>query len=560
MNLSAVTHESTLPFRQPLARNIICFRMLAAAGDVSACSLFYWKRSEPYPESRRVLPLAVRYQDGIKAEWVGEAVLPEEAHYLKYFFKLTDAAGASVYYSEHGFSKEEPGRGFFELLQAAETDVRKAPQWARGCVYYQIFPERFAVGNPNKELRGYERWDSEPTRENFLGGDLRGIREKLAYLEELGVECLYLNPVFAADFNHKYATTDYFAVDPDFGTTEDLTALVREAHSRGIRVLLDGVFNHVGVHFAPFLDLKENGERSKHRDWFYPKRFPIELDPGCYECVGDYPYMPRLRVANPEVRAFVLSVLLHWLDTADIDGWRLDVADELDTAAVRFFREEVKKKHPGALLLGETWGDASRMVCEGDQMDSAMNYLFRDAMVDYFARDRIDEVTLDGRLQHMLMKYPDEVNLCMYNCLGSHDTARFLTEAGGETWRLRLATAFQMLFPGSPAVYYGDEIGMRGENDPGCRAGMAWERPDEELLSWTQKLIGLRKANEAIRHGSYRTVACDAKKGLFAFERRLGSRRVLAVFNRGGAPQTLDFADAGETVVVLPRSVKIIEQ
>ena len=227
---------------------------------------------------------------------------------------------------------------------------------------------------------------------------------------------------------------------------------------------------------------------------------------------------------------------------------------------MRFFREEVKKKHPGALLLGETWGDASRMVCEGDQMDSAMNYLFRDAMVDYFARDRIDEVTLDGRLQHMLMKYPDEVNLCMYNCLGSHDTARFLTEAGGETWRLRLATAFQMLFPGSPAVYYGDEIGMRGENDPGCRAGMAWERPDEELLSWTQKLIGLRKANEAIRHGSYRTVACDAKKGLFAFERRLGSRRVLAVFNRGGAPQTLDFADAGETVVVLPRSVKIIEQ
>ena len=374
------------------------------------------------------------------------------------------------------------------------------------------------------------------------------------------MECLYLNPVFAADFNHKYATTDYFAVDPDFGTTEDLTALVREAHSRGIRVLLDGVFNHVGVHFAPFLDLKENGERSKYRDWFYPKRFPIELDPGCYECVGDYPYMPRLRVANPEVRAFVLSVLLHWLDTADIDGWRLDVADELDTAAVRFFREEVKKKHPGALLLGETWGDASRMVCEGDQMDSAMNYLFRDAMVDYFARDRIDEVTLDGRLQHMLMKYPDEVNLCMYNCLGSHDTARFLTEAGGETWRLRLATAFQMLFPGSPAVYYGDEIGMRGENDPGCRAGMAWERPDEELLSWTQKLIGLRKANEAIRHGSYRTVACDAKKGLFAFERRLGSRRVLAVFNRGGAPQTLDFADAGETVVVLPRSVKIIEQ
>lgn len=503
--------------------------------------------------------MSARYQDGIKAEWVAEAILPEEAHYLKYFFKLTDRLGNAVYYCEQGFTEAEPGQGFFELLQAAETDVRTTPDWARGCVYYQIFPERFAVGNPGKGLRSYERWDSEPTRKNFLGGDLRGVREKLSYLEELGVECLYLTPVFAADFNHKYATVDYFAVDPDFGTNEDLVSLVREAHRRGIRVLLDGVFNHVGVHFAPFLDLRQNGERSEYRGWFYPKRFPVELDPACYECVGDYPYMPRLRLANPEVRAFVLSVLLYWLDAADIDGWRLDVADELDTAALRFFREEVQKRHPGALFLGETWGDASRMVCEGDQLDCAMNYLFRDAMVDYFARDRIDEAALDERLQHMLMKYPDEVNLCMYNCLGSHDTARFLTEAGGETWRLRLATAFQMLFPGSPAVYYGDEIGMRGENDPGCRAGMAWERPDEELLSWTRKLIGLRKANEAVRYGSYRTLACDAEKGLFAFERRLGDRRVLAVFNRGGAPRTLDFAGVGEAVVVSPRSVKIIE-
>jgi glycosidase len=270
--------------------------------------------------------------------------------------------------------------------------------------------------------------------------------------------------------------------------------------------------------------------------------------------------MPRLRTSNPEAREFILKVMLYWLDAAKIDGWRLDVADEIDLSTLRYLRVGVKARHPEALLIGETWGDAGRLVSDGAALDAAMNYLFRDAMVDYFAKGSIDEKQLDGRLQRMLMKYPDEVNLRMYNCLGSHDTARFLTEAGGEAWRLKLAVAFQMLFPGSPAVYYGDEIGMAGGNDPLCRAGMAWGREDQDLLDWTKRWIAFRKENRAARLGSYRTVLADPARNLFAFERIYESERLVAAFNRGEAEQTLDLTDTAGTVSVPPRSVKIILQ
>lgn len=555
MNLSAVNHESSLPFRQPLARNQIHFRLLTAQDDCASVTLRYWKRDRP--SERHSAALAVRYRDGLRAEWVCDVPFPEEAHYIKYYFVLQGLDGGAVCYCEHGFSTEEPEQGFFELLQANETDVPALPDWCAGTVYYQIFPERFATGNTNKALHAYVPWDSEPTRENYFGGDLAGIREKLPYLQALGAECLYLTPVFAGDFNHKYATADYFLVDPDFGTNEDLVSLVQAAHAVGIRVVLDGVFNHVGVRFVPFADVLARGEGSRYRNWFYLKRFPVTVDAACYECVGDYPYMPRLRTANPEVREYLLRVMLHWLAEANIDGWRLDVADELDNSTLRYLREGVKARYPNALLLGETWGDASRMVYEGDQLDCAMNYLFRDAMVDFFAKERIGAEMLANRLGHMLMKYPDAVNLRMYNCLDSHDTARFLTEANVETGRLKLAIAFQMLFPGSPALFYGDELGMAGENDPGCRGGMAWNHPDAELLDWTREMIALRRQSEAVRRGSYRTLPCG-DGDVFAFERRVPGERLTAVFNRADSQKTLDFADGVGTVTVPPRSVKII--
>ena len=524
----------------------------AAAGDLLACELVWWKRSLPNERNRASLSRGL--SNGAVEQWQVEICFPEEIHYIKYAFCLTDNEGKQAWFNSYGMNDEFNPSGSFELLQVNETDVLSVPDWAKGCIFYQIFPERFHKIGPACD--GLDPWDAAPTRENFLGGNLRGIIEKLPWLSELGVECLYLNPIFEGDYNHKYATTDHLKIDPAFGTEADLIELVEKAHSLGIRVILDGVFNHCGIHFPPFVDLLENGEASRFRDWFYPKKYPIEIDASCYECVGDYPYMPRLNGESPEVRDYVVKVLLYWLERAHIDGWRFDVADELDRHAVTRWREAVKRAFPDALLLCETWGDASRLLGP-DGFDSAMNYLFRDAMVDFFAHSAMDAKALKTRLDGMLMRYPREIDHAQYNLIGSHDTARFLTEARGEKWRLRLAMAFQMLFPGAPAVYYGDEIGMTGENDPGCRGGMAWEHQDAALLQWQKDMIALRKRHPALRLGSYHVLA--AKGGLFASERKLGDDRVAAFFNASDTPEQLDFAETGETVHIPPHSVKIIE-
>ena len=533
MNTSAVRHLSFYPFVQALARIKTRFSLEAAADDLTSCELVWWKRSTP--AETHTVPMSVSICTQRTDKWTASVDFDEEAHYIKYGFILADRLGMRTWYNAYGFHEEQTPEGSFEILQINETDVLRVPAWSQGCIYYQIFPERFAKSG--KVQGPFDAWDAAPTRENFLGGNLRGIIERLPYLSDLGIECIYLNPIFLGDFNHKYATTDYFKIDPMFGTEPDLMELVDKAHALGIRVILDGVFNHVGIHFAPFMDFMEKGEKSAYRDWFYPKQYPVRIDPACYECVGDYPYMPRLNGANPEVRGYVQRVLLYWLEHAHIDGWRFDVADELDRHAVTMWRDAVKQAYPDALMLAETWGDASRMLGP-DGFDSAMNYLFRDAAIDFFAKGTITTGQLKDRLDSMLMRYPAEINLSMYNLLGSHDTARFLTEAKGEAWRLRLAMAFQMLFPGAPAIYYGDELGMTGENDPGCRGGMAWDSPDEALHAWQKELIDLRKKHPCLRTGAYRVLA--AKDHLFAFQRTDQKDCVIAVFNTGDMPEQLD--------------------
>jgi len=288
--------------------------------------------------------------------------------------------------------------------------------------------------------------------------------------------------------------------------------------------------------------------------------------------------MPKLRTANPEVRDMVLAVVLHWLREYQIDGWRMDVADEVDFFTWQLIRARVKQEFPDALLLGETWGDGSKLAAHGDQLDSVMNYPFRDAMVNYFAKDAIGEAELDHRLNRMLMRYPDPVHHALYNCLDSHDTARFLTEARGDTDKLKLAAAFMMTFIGSPAIYYGDEVGTAGENDPGCRAGMVWEaeKQNPDLLTWYKQLAAIRANSETLRLGSFQTVICDEDKRLFGFARCFGQESVYVVFNRSDVFQCvtlpcvkealdmitnapLDFADGPGTLAVPPRSVKIIK-
>lgn len=349
-----------------------------------------------------------------------------------------------------------------------EESALMRPDWVRDAVFYQIFPDRFARSGANKDWPRLAPWGAAPTPENFFGGDLIGIRLRLPYLSDLGITALYLTPIFEAGTNHRYDTHDYLTIDPMLGDLDALRRLVRDAHDLGIRVLLDGVFNHCGDGFWAFRDLREQGERSPYRDWFFSRKLPIRRDPPSYQTCGGANYLPKLNTDNPEVRSHLLDVATYWVTEADIDGWRLDVPWKASRPFWDEFRDAVKTAKPDAYLVGEIWRDANPWL---NCFDGVMNYRLRDIHLDYCIRDHMDAEDAAFETQGIIEAFgaaaPDQLNL-----LGSHDTPRLLTLSGGDESRALLALSAMFTSPGAPMLYYGDENGMEGENDPDCRRCM----------------------------------------------------------------------------------------
>lgn len=531
MNKEAILHCNTEEFVYPVKRNKLVFKIRTAKKNVKSCVLVYWARTNPDEQKKEVLHCS--YRDELFDYFQCTVTFSQIARYQKYYFVLTDIEGNSQYYTSNGLEDKVPERGFFEYLYANDTDVLTVPEWAKGIVYYQIFPERFFNGNASNDPENCQPWGTPPDRENYMGGDMEGIMQKIPYLKELGVECLYLNPIFQGDFNHKYATTDYFQVDPMFGDEKILKEFIEECHKAGIRILLDGVFNHTGVHFQQFEDVVIKQETSDYQSWFHIHHFPMRLTHHDYECVGAYKWMPKLNSANPEVREFILKVMFYWIEEFGIDGWRLDVADEVDPSVWEEARIRMKEQYPDKLLLGETWGYAGRML-RGNQLDSVMNYVFRDAVYDYFAKETISVKEFDSRIQHMLAYYHEETDQVLYNLLDSHDTERFLYSCNENKNLLKLAVVFQLLFLGAPAIYYGDEIGMTGDNDPDCRRCMEWgEKADQELFQWYQKFIHLRKENTCIRTGEFRSILADEQTDTYGFVRYDDAGSCYVILHKG---------------------------
>ena len=535
MKKEAVLHLNTEDFIYPVARNRLIVKLRTAKGDMSDCRIIYFCRTKP--DMRNDLELEKKYSDDLFDYYEGKIEFSKVARYQKYYFKLTDTDNKDEYYSATGFSKEVPGDGYFEFLYANRGDVIAYPAWAKGIVYYQIFPERYANGDTSNDPPQTMPWGTEPSRENYMGGDIKGVQDKIPYLKDLGIEVLYFNPIFEADFNHKYATNDYYRIDPIFGTNEEFGFMVKELHKAGIRVVLDGVFNHTGIHFKQFEDVIEKGSQSRFYDWFLPsKEKDISVTHKDYECVGAYKYMPKLNSSNPEVRAFILDVMDFWIREYGIDGWRLDVADEVDSAVWQTARTLLKEKYPNLILLGETWGYGGTLV-SGKRLDSVMNYMFRDAVRDYFGFEKITATEFDTKINRMLALYKSETADVLYNLLDSHDTERFLFYCGGDVKRFKLAVAFQLLFKGSPAIYYGDEVGITGDNDPDCRKCMEWEedRQNKEILDWYKMLIKLRKDHECIRIGSYRTISCSDEDDILVFERADDKEKIRVIIRKGSS-------------------------
>jgi neopullulanase len=472
--------------------------------------------------------------------------------------------------------------------------VRAAPPaWVRDAVFYQVFPDRFARSSRVAKPGPLEAWDAPPSSHGFKGGDLLGIAEHLDELADRGVTALYLTPVFSSASNHRYHTYDYLAVDPLLGGTPALRELVDALHARGMRIVLDGVFNHVGRGFWPFHHVLENGLASPYVDWFhldrerlaagrgldaYPDRAaPCPDGPASPSAYGssatsrpqlgylawwDMPALPKLNTDHPAVREYLWSVAEHWLELG-IDGWRLDVPAEIDDEGFwQEFRRRCRAVNPDAYLVGEIWDVAPDWV-RGDRFDALMNYPLLEAILGFVGGPSLDTALVASHHELSTHVRPsDAANFAsalgaqatayeratvasQLNLLSSHDMPRFRSLVSGDLAAVRLAVLLQMTLSGAPCVYYGDEIGMEGGNDPDCRRAfpIGDEGRDEALRATFRDLIALRRAHPALRADRLRVAgadgACVALVRGGADDASAARETIVVVVNAGTAPVTM---------------------
>lgn len=410
------------------------------------------------------------------------------------------------------------------------------PDWVQDAVFYQIFPDRFRNGDAGNDPPNVHPWGELPTRTSFFGGDLAGIIEAIPYLLDLGVNALYLNPIFMSSSTHRYNTYDYFRIDPRLGDLETFRQLATVAHENGIRVILDGVFNHCGRGFFPFQDLLENGPESPYLSWFHVQSFPLhaydDRMPPNYACWWGNRSLPKFNTGTPEVRNYLFSVARYWLEQG-ADGWRLDVPNEIDDDTFwREFRRIVKEAKPDAYIVGEIWGDGRRWL-QGDQFDGITNYELRTLLLDWLVEGKYRSLAFAHRLQELLQKYRPETVRAQLNLLGSHDTVRLTRIARGDLATLRLLWLFLLTWPGAPCIYYGDEIGLDGGPDPDCRRCFPWDERqwNLELRGYIRRLVRLRRALPALRSGTTRILLAHPRRNLLAYGRGEGSDAVVVVMN-----------------------------
>ncbi|ADC48537.1 maltogenic amylase catalytic region [Alkalihalophilus pseudofirmus OF4] len=472
--------------------------------------------------------------------WFKEVSLPFRR--LRYGFRL-HSKNECLTYTERGFYEDSPAdAGFYFCFPFLnEVDVFAPPEWVKDTVWYQIFPERFANGDKSLNPDGTLPWGStSPTPTNFFGGDLVGIENHLDYLSQLGISGIYLTPIFKAHSNHKYDTIDYMEIDPQFGTKDTFKHFVKACHARGIRVMLDAVFNHSGYYFEPFQDVLKNGKDSNYREWFHIHEFPItkieeadgDVRPN-YDAFAFVPTMPKLNTEHPEVKEYLLNVAAYWIREFDIDGWRLDVANEIDHSFWREFRKVVKDIKPDAYILGEIWHDSMPWLL-GDQFDAVMNYPVTNAIIDFAGKHSINNKAFIEQLTKLLHMYPRSVQEVAFNLLGSHDTPRILTLSANDEDLVKLQLLLQFSLPGTPCIYYGDEIGMTGGADPGCRECMVWdeEKQNQPLFKYVQQLIQLRTQSEAFgTRGDLTFVSTNLTSPLLSYIKVTKNEQLLFIIN-----------------------------
>ncbi len=537
MKLEAIYHRPKLNWSYMYDEDTVHIRLRTKRNNIDSVNVMAGDKYE-FQATLTAIPMRILASDALFDYW--EAAVTTKNWRLQYYFQLKKGS-KQIYMDETEFSRKPPQNaiGIFEFPYLHANDMLKPPQWVKDAVFYQIFLDRFANGDKSNDPASTERWGGKPQQDNYFGGDLQGVIDHLDHLSSLGVNAIYFNPIFQAMTNHKYDTQDYMSIDQQFGTNELMKVFVDACHARGIRVLLDAVFNHSGKTFAPFVDVLKKGEASIYKDWFHVEEFPLQVKNGkpTYRAFAFEPHMPKLNTQNPEVKLYLLDVARYWMEEIGIDGWRIDVANEVDHQFFRDFRQVVKQVDEQAYILGEIWHD-SMMWLQGDQFDAVMNYPFTNAVLDFFAHRKINAEQFSNRISYQLSAYPLTVNEVAFNLLDSHDTPRLLTLCKENKSIMKLAALFQLTFLGAPCIYYGDEIGLTGGADPDCRKCMEWEKPkqDQDLFAFYQEMISLRKGHEALRTGAFRFKHARKGDNVIVYERTNDSECFIIMMNNSHKP------------------------
>ena len=539
MEYSAIFHDMDKRFCYAIDKDLFVIRVQVKKDDMKEVILHYEDKYIPMERKDTRMTLPMKKVATSQFHDYYEAQLRMNLICLRYFFEFTDMQGEKVYYGNYEFDKEcitNRDRMFDCPQNLREEEMFEVPQWAANKVVYQIFPSRFAATQPvDKEL-----WYKAPiTPMDDLHGNLRGIIEHLDYIKDLGIDVVYLTPIFKSNSCHKYDTIDYYQVDPSFGTTEDLKELVQKSHERGMKVVLDAVYNHSGREFFAFQDILEKGEKSKYLDWYFIDELPPRGEWGeipNFKCFGYYGGMPKLNLKNPEVEKYITDVACYWIKECDIDGWRLDVGDEISHFFWKNFRKAIKAVKKDMLIIGEIWHYAGDFL-EGDEWDTVMNYPFYLNLIDLLADEKINVSQFVQNLGYLKGRLNKKCYPLMWNLIDSHDTARFLHLCHDNKKKQHLAAAFQLLMPGMPMVYYGDEYAMPGANDPDCRRGMYWdeEYQDKEMYNWYKKLMQIRKAHACIVEGEMIETIANDDEDTIVMIRKNGEETIAMLFNCGNS-------------------------
>jgi glycosidase len=547
MNLHAIYHKPRDNYAYFDSPDTVFLLFRAGRGDLKDAEVFHFDK---YIHTETLAKTKMeKYTDDALFSYYRARIRPPYKR-LAYYFRITGKGGDTLYYDEFGFHESGAGCGIraFQMPYINGPDVIRVPEWAKHAVFYHIFPDSFARRGGGFE--GDPEWGSEPHPGRHLGGNLRGIMDNFSHIKELGVNALYLCPLFVSNTCHRYNIRDYRTIDPRLGTMEDFREFLALCHSNGVRTLLDAVFNHTCDTFPAFLDVIEKGEASPYKDWYFIRSWPVKVDGEYrYDRFAFTPHMPKLNTGNPEVREYLLDTAEFWTKTG-IDGWRLDVANEVDLDFWRSFRKRVKAVNPDALILGEMWNDSLPYLA-GDTVDSVMNYPFFTACREFFLSGEIDAEGFRNIVSGRLAAYPYPMVYAMYNLFGSHDTSRWFTEAKGDLKKIILSLVFQFTFVGMPVIYYGDETAMEGENSIQARRRMDFN-PGEKgqtLLALYKNLVSLRKQSRALREGGFAWL--ETPGGLLGYVRAAEGERVWVYINNSREEAAVTEEPPGEADLAL---------